>query len=359
MASKRLNLGPNPDITCGSVGGDVDVRGGDYADTLVDSDGPDHKVIQVENTLNIGTSGGDCVFRLPNQARIRFENVGGDMNIKDVFGSVELARLGGDFASRRTCGLAIGAIGGDADMREINGDLTLSSINGDAVIQECSGLVSVGSIGGDCIVRDVPSGFEIGKVGGDLVIRSPIRPGAHVKVHARGELGFEFPPDSSMRIILPEDTDLDIDGDLHAYNEGDKLIITVGSGEATVELSADDTISIGLDFGRSSRDFDNYMMDVSARIDTHLRGLEEHLDDLPERIRLGVERKINAAMRHVQSAERDAQRAAESPQSTWGSGASREPTGEAERMAILKMLEDGKITVDEAQKLLAALERER
>lgn len=359
----NLNLGPAPDVTFGSVGGDVDVRGGEYAETMIDTDGPDHKVLQVENSLNVGTSGGDCVCRAPHDVRITFENVGGDMHIKDILGSFHMARLGGDFASRRTCGLTIGSIGGDADMREVNGDLSLGAASGDAVVQDCTGIVSIGSIGGDCVVRDVPTGFEIGKVGGDLEIRTAIRPGAHMTAYAQGDLGLEVPADSSVRIILPDDTDLKLNDGLTAFTEGDKLIVTLGNGEATIELAADDTVSVGLDGGRGPRRFDDYMMNVSTQIENHLRGLEDldKMDDLPEKIRSGVERRINAAMRHVQSAEREAQRAAAwGKKDSWNLNQwqSNEPVSETERMAILKMLEEGKITVQDAQKLLAALEGE-
>jgi hypothetical protein len=89
--------------------------------------------------------------------------------------------------------------------------------------------------------------------------------------------------------------------------------------------------------------------------------LEQLLDDLPDRVRHRVERQIDAAMRQVKSAEREAQRATERGKkgpwsfSPWQSS---EPVSDEERMAILKMLEEGKITVQDAQKLLTSLEGE-
>jgi hypothetical protein len=342
----------------------MEVRGGDFAETMIDTDGPDHKVLQIESTLNIGTSGGDCQCRVPQTARISFENVGGDMHIKDIAGSIHLARLGGDFATRRTCGLTLGTIGGDADMREIDGDLNLQAVNGDVVVQDVSGRVVIGTISDDCVLKNIPAGFDIGSVGGDLEIRTALYPGAHGKAFARGEIGFEFPAESSIRIVMPSDTELTLDEELTAFTEGDQLIVTVGSGEATVELSARDSIRVSMDRGKGrgpSQDFDAYMMDVSAQIDMHLRGLEQHLDDLPERVRHGVERRINEAMRQVQFAERAAQRSADrGNREAWNFNASGsgEPVSENERIAILKMVEEGKITVAEAQKLLAALDGE-
>ena len=362
--SERMNLklGPTPDAKFGSVGGDVDVRGIGGPDTIVDTDGPDHKVLQIKDSLSIGSSGGDCNCKMPQGAKIAFENVGGDMHVKDIYGAVQLSRLGGDFSSRRTCGLTVGSVGGCCDMRGVNGDLTLGTTGGDAVIQECSGLVRVENISGDCVLRDVPAGFEIGKVGGDLEISTRVQAGAYCRAYAQGDLGIELPPETSARLIFPDRGELNLSDGLVAYTEGDKRIVTLGGGEATIELSADGDINVRLDDGQrrgAARNFDDYMMDVSAQIDTHLRGLED-MDDLPERVRHGVERRINAAMRQVQSAQREAQRAAAGWKEPWAAGPSQagEPASETERMAILKMLEDGKISVQDAQKLLAALEGE-
>lgn len=362
--SERMNLkmGPTPNVTFGSVGGDVDVRGGGGPDTVIDTDGPDHKVLQIKESITVGSSGGDCVCRMPQGAKIVFENIGGDMHVKDIYGSIKLSRLGGDFSSRRTCGIDISSVGGCADMRDVSGDLTLGASGGDAVIQECSGVVHVGTIAGDCIIRDVPGGFEVEMVDGDLEISTAIRPGAYCRAHARGDLGIEISPESSARLIFPAGTELSLADGLIAYTEGDQLIVTIGGGESTVELSANGDVTVRLDDGQrrgSARKFDDYMMDVSAQIDSHLRGLED-LDDLPERVRHGVERRINAAMRQVQSAQREAQRAAAGWKEPWSAAgqSQSEPVSETERMAILKMLEDGKITVQDAQTLLAALEGE-
>jgi hypothetical protein len=161
---------------------------------------------------------------------------------------------------------------------------------------------------------------------------------------------------------------MQLDSEMQAITEGNKLIVTLGRGEATAELAARGKLRVRFDdYSREpefraglDQDFDAYMLDVSAQIDSHLRGLERHLNDLPEGVRHRVERKINAAIRNVESAERHARRGAQGSGLAWGSagGSSGEPVSEHERLAILKMLEEGKISVQDAQKLLAALEGE-
>jgi hypothetical protein len=364
-----MQLGPTPEVTIAKVGGDVEVRGGEYVETTVDADGPDKGATQSDSACSAESCGGDCVIRLPAAGKAHFEQVGGQMRVKGIFGGVEAGRIGGDFAARR-CGLfQIGKIGGDADLREVDGEISLGAVGGNAIVRECTGMLTVEKVGGNCDAQDVPAGLYLGAVGGNLKVCTRIEPGASYTAHAKGDLEFRIPPDSSLRIVLPAKSNLRVDSGMEPIHEGDKLIITLGSGEATAELSARGTLRVRFDSDyrrerefRSGmdQDFDAYMMDVSAQIDTHLRGLERHMEDLPEHIRHRVEGKINAAIRNVESAERHARRVGHSPAVNWSGqgGSSSEPVSEEERLAILKMLEEGKITVQDAQQLLAALEGE-
>jgi hypothetical protein len=364
-----MNLGPTPDVTISSISGDCEVRGVNGVETLIVADGNESDASESDGAFSASACGGDCVMRLPEGGKLRIGDLGGDMSLKGVYGEVSVDHLGGDFAARRCGSLVLGRVGGDAVLREVEGDLALGMVGGDCALQECAELVRIDEIGGDCTARDVSAGIEVGRVKGDLSIRTSIRPGATFTANANGDLEFAVPADSSIRIIVPSESNLSLGRGLTAVNEGEKVIITLGGGEATAELSARGTVRIRLDeeYNRSrehtigmDRDFDNYMVDVSAQIDSHLRGLERHLDDLPERVRNRVEQRLNAAIRQVVSAERQARHMAEQGDAPRGaSGFARsEPISEQERLAVLKMLEEGKITVQQAQTLLAALEDE-
>lgn len=97
-------------------------------------------------------------------------------------------------------------------------------------------------------------------------------------------------------------------------------------------------------------------------------GRAGHGDDLSERIRRKVEaatqraqRQMEKASRRAEQKMRHAERHAHHWNVRWAGGMNSvnlpvEAVSDEERMAILKMLQDGKITSEEAQKLLAALE---
>jgi L-aminopeptidase/D-esterase-like protein len=91
--------------------------------------------------------------------------------------------------------------------------------------------------------------------------------------------------------------------------------------------------------------------------------------DISERVRRQVEQRLSVARRQVEAAQRRVEREVERGTRGPGSGrlsidvkfggpkaAPREAISEEERIAVLKMLEEGKISVEDAQRLLAALE---
>jgi transposase len=90
------------------------------------------------------------------------------------------------------------------------------------------------------------------------------------------------------------------------------------------------------------------------------------LDALPHKVRSRVSRKLEAARQRVEDAQKHVTKTVVSAQRDLGeqgwdaapdTGLRRsEPVVEEERMAVLQMLEQGKITVQEAEKLIAALE---
>jgi hypothetical protein len=182
------------------------------------------------------------------------------------------------------------------------------------------------------------------------------------------------PADSNATFVFPSDSDFKVDDTLKPVYESDKVFVTMGSGSARVEVEANSSIRVRISdmsdddrekIGAVDEDLENYMVDVSARIDAELNRMEFKLEGLPERIRNKVENKLNAARRQVEAAHNQVRNASERHMNFGGIGVTvergmpasgNEEVSPDERMAVLKMLEEGKITVDEAQKLLTALE---
>jgi hypothetical protein len=92
---------------------------------------------------------------------------------------------------------------------------------------------------------------------------------------------------------------------------------------------------------------------ANQRAQEKMRRAQEKMHRKLDAARRRAERKTRAAER----AARDRRRRPESP--TWSSSRTRavsEPVSEEERLMILQLLEQGKVTTEEAEQLLAALE---
>jgi hypothetical protein len=119
-----------------------------------------------------------------------------------------------------------------------------------------------------------------------------------------------------------------------------------------------------LDLGESiAARIESKMADLDARFGASDSGFSTFDSDrLGERIRSVVSRSMRKAAKAQRRAERHSERHAERARSrghsffpSFGAQAG-EPASEEERMSILRMLEQGKISVDEAEQLLMALE---
>jgi len=373
MQGTRLNLGAAPNIEIDSCRGDVEIRGSNGAETVIDNDGAAFEVNALGDRAALGEISGNCAVRVPEGSHVHIKTVGGQLRIKGVTGSVEIDEVGGDCAARRVGSLRIGAIGGDFQMKRASAEIALGQVGGDVILRNCDGPVRIESCGGDVSAHAVTRGLDVGRAGGDIELRSDILPEAAYRLVGNGDVIVRVPAVSDVRFVVMADGGVRMDSPLQANRDGDQVTATLGSGLSTIEVNARGDVRVRLEDNCDCEDdvdvsftvgVDNYMIDVSAQLDSHMRKLENRLTDLPEVVRRRVERKLDEARRRVDSAERHARRAAEHAEHaghpfgrpTQAPPPASEPVGESERLAILKMLEEGKITVAEAQQLLTALE---
>ena len=226
-----------------------------------------------------------------------------------------------------------------------------------------------------------------------LPLRPPFSTGATYQLRANGNLTVRLPADTSLRL------DLRANGGIRSHIPGLVLEGTereaqgvLGAGEASLEAQVAGRISL-----RSLRlsgepqegpaeglplDFLDDLEGLGEQIETSIASamaevearLEESLGRIDDQgLRRQVEREAERAMRkaeHVagqarRKAEREAERArlrAERAERRWrrASGQRERPrrgsATDEERMRVLRLVEEGKVTPEQAADLLAALE---
>lgn len=313
----------------------------------------------------------DCKIMVPEAASVTVEKVDGDANVRNMRNRVIVGKIGGDFNLQDTPTASIESVGGDCALRGVSGMVEIARVGADLAIEQASQML-VSNVGGDLSAEDVSGKVET-KVGGDVelsLINPNIQP---VRISAGGDIEIMVPEGANASLNCTAGGDISIQTrDNQAEFEGIARDIILGQGGSTIELRAGGDISIS-DHQPIRFKFDN----VFNHFDTNW---DKFSTDLEKKISEGLKIAYRSSEKAAKQAERAGRIAQENIDryvnkmeekgifNRGGSasftfekptppGASEKPkVSEDERMMILKMLSEKKITVEEAEKLLKALE---
>jgi len=359
MTNRTISAGPAPRIVIDNVGGDLSIVGWEGEDILIKADEDETRFSQDGSLVTVSSSG-DLALRVPRDASLTIQTVGGDMSLRGVMGNLEVKTIGGDASIRDINNAAIDAISSDLSMRNVKGNLLIKKVGSDASIREVQGSVSLESVGDDLVLREVRGNLKA-NVGADVVLSLEPQAGNNYVINAGDDLMLILPPDASAKLVLNGD-EIIVDWPGIPYEEDlTSKILTLGSGAANVTLNAGGELRV------SSQEKAQQSPDEFGNFAGMMFDWSDFGNQLGARISQRVE---EATRRAAQQAERAARRAeakvcgrAKVGRWNWniepGSFTPpppREPVSEEERVTILKMLAEKKITADEADKLLAALD---
>lgn len=394
-----LPVGPAPRLIVHRVDGDLTLSGWDRPDLQVRARRSDRTTVrQHEDTVEI-TCADDCVIQAPLQALVKIDRVDGDAVVNMVLSLVEIGAVDGDLRVAGVGGLAIGSVDGDLSVRSVASAFKAGSVDGDARILQVAGDVQIGSVDGDLLLGEIV-GNVLARTDGDAKLSLDLAPGQIVQVEADGDISCQVQAAASVKVQLAAA------GDIRVKNLGESqrashtsLDFQVGDGAASLRLKADGDIALtGVDLRASGygRDLDmdlneeltrraselgeQITQQVESQVNVLTREIEDKLsrmandEEMASRIQDKVsaalrraEEKFAEAMRRVEARSQDVdRRTAGEDRRRKGYGAPPAPPRPAappkppavtdeERMLVLRMVEQGRISVDQAEKLLAAL----
>lgn len=368
------------------VGGDLRLRGQEDDMLLVEGE-----LAAVEH-LGAGQpylvrAAGDARVIAPEAVPVSVQAVGGDASITGLAADCDIQSVGGDLSLRDAGTLHVGAVGGDARIKRVTGNVTVEAVGGDATIRDVEGAVAVSGVGADLFLRDVGGDCIVEQAGADLVLSLDFAPGREYRFSAGSDILCRIHPDTHVTFDLPADTALQLDVEAEVIEREDapnRRTIILGDGSAHVHIGAANRLRL---VGEEEDYMVNFGVQLEDELEARLSHLEaklsQQLDGLDERIQATTIRFASQAERMAERAQREALRAAERVRRTmeqWDTKPKRarkakrtgftlggletrgappprhDPVTEEERLMILKMVQDGKITIEEAERLLAALE---
>jgi len=283
-------------------------------------------------------------------------------------GGIELKEIDGDLSIRDVDSVAIDTIHSDFSLRGAKGHLSVKSTHGDVSIRDVDGNVSLESVADDLALRDV-RGNVSANIAGDVVLYLNPQAGNAYAVSAGDDILLVMPPKANATLTLNAD-EIDIEWK-GVVNDEDATsrVITLGDGSAVVTLNAggDIRVSNQADAGETAEDFGNFAgigVDWSGFGERISRQVEQATRRATKQAEEAARRAAEVGRRFDEGVERRVKGKVNVGVGRWNwdlssKGVPMPPKPQAtdeERMAILKMLQEKKITAEDAEKLLSALE---
>lgn len=366
----------------------------------------DIEVVNVFSAITLGVIEGDA--ELNNIGNVIAAIVRGDLEMNNVHGPAQLRQIDGDVELNNVHGACtVGKAGGDLEANNIHGSFD-GNAGGDLSVVNVHGPLNARA-GGDLQIETVHGAIN-GSAGGDANLRLAIIAGpCHVDVG--GDINCRIPENADARVRLRAGGEINTRKleEVPIFN-GNNAEFTLGNGGNPIDLKAGGDINLGtqafgenfsfeFDFGGKTGDeiaavASDFTRNVLSQVENGLRSLTRTLDvklsnlGTSEEIAGKVHEKVQNAMRRAEEkiaeASKDAERRARDAEKRMAEMERRQQKGrpgpywaaqptppippvppkppkaksaasEEERLMVLRMVSEGKISVEQAEQLLAAL----
>ena len=356
-------------------------------------------------TVQLASVKGDVQIKLLEEP-LKIGVVHGSLALRKIAGA-QIELVHGDFSVRKAAGdLKLAQVLGDAELREVEGDCDLAQVLGDLDVQDVEGNLNLVA-NGDVRLRLsvlMGSSYQI-QAQGDVVCSLPQETELKASLSSSG---------NSIKVRLPENSNHYRQQQVEFIIGRGEIALTIQAGGDIMLLGEETGWEVGAppppDFGQQiARQVE---AQIGSQMEAFTRRMNEQMSHLSEtlgkvgmspdesqriidlamqvseretaraqekmrRAQEKLERKLEATQRRAEQKSQSAERSAWTrARHTWGHGRhvlkvdlsaspspytptnppGSEPVSEEERLMILRMLEQKKISLEEADRLLSALE---
>ncbi|MFO7632602.1 MAG: hypothetical protein R6W76_08690 [Caldilinea sp.] len=394
-APQILQSGPTPALTIHSVEGNLTLSGWDRPEVQVrvSGNGETLAIEQNEGAFAL-TCQEDLWLQIPVQSTVAIDNVEGNASISLILGSLTIDKIEGNAAIHSVSTISAGCIEGNLTARLIAGDLSVDEIEGNAQIAKVAGSVRLAMVEGNLVLDETGGNIEA-TVEGNVKVQTALAPAQQCTIRAEGSITCEIPREVGGVFSLKAD------GHIRVKDLGEDRSVRSGvlnferePASARLTLEAEGNILLR---GAQPRSFDDaefagsieeemalrsveITQQITAQIESQVNELSRQFDDkfarlgTNEELAATIQERVQSAMRRAEEKLAEAmrkmeQRTQESEGRRRKAGgwvsppppppappkARRSPATDEERMMILRMVEQGKLSVEQAEKLLTAL----
>lgn len=399
----------NPIIHLKAYGG-VRIQGVDQTEVQCEIDAPQLATLMEENGHVYITANSSCKLTIPAGSSIEIEKGMGSISIHNIQNHIQIEKALGNLILSDIKSAKVEKVGGNFAVRNASGEISIEKV-GSSLVADSIMSLHCEKVGGQCYVKHVEGNFYLGKAGGgfsgqdikgltsvfrtggsfdakDLTLNEDIRAGGSIRLsnfninkniglRAGGDielaLGEDFPGASlemnsggfHIRVKMGQDN-LDISEKSYEYEFGDgkrDLYLTAGG-----EIEVSDVIDVDEDivgdlsshFTYEESAFNELIQErveaATRHAEAKIKAAEIRLEQIKDRVEKhrGFNIKFDIEDGELVPPVPPMPSVPPVPSATRPAGKKR--ASDEERLMILKMLQDKKITVDEAETLFKALE---
>jgi DUF4097 and DUF4098 domain-containing protein YvlB len=408
MSQQTFSTSLTPEVFIETIQGNLQLKGWDRPEVSASAQPDDLNMEEQEDVLHLSCRG-DCMVRVPSGATVRVGRVQGEARIKYLDDTLQIDQVAGNLTLRNLAEVQVDSVSGALYARNITGGLSAERISGDASARNIQGRCQLLKVEGNMDLRGIEDSLEA-RCGGNARLRLYALDGDNYSLESGGNLSVEIPADANVEVKMHSESGsirLQIAGQSQNLATSNHEL-TLGSGGISMQLNAGGSISletgnfgkyeeaeIDEDFGsfvdlsaQISQQVEAQMQAVTRQINEQLASLTasmnqigfseeqrqrileqarrsseraaERAQEQARRMQEKLERKLEAARRRSEMKERQAERRSRRSLNIEIGVKPSEPASELvsdeERLMILRMLEQKKISLKEAEALLDALE---
>ena len=198
-----------------TVGADLSLVSTEAA--VIGSVGKDLDVVNITDALSGGSVGGDCQVQGSAGCEVAIGNIGGDIEVNSA------------------SSVHIGSVGGECELRDVQGSVEVGNVGAEASFYGVGGDLQVGSVGADAELRGLKGAIEVGNVGGDLELQATFPAGSHTRLNVGGDASIELPENANLSIRAAVGGE--VTGQSVTFEGGNLVSLVYGEGAADLELS--------------------------------------------------------------------------------------------------------------------------
>jgi DUF4097 and DUF4098 domain-containing protein YvlB len=351
---QRITVPASMNVTVKRASGDLHVRGLGGAVNIEAVRG-DVRLGSLWGTTRLARIDGD--LRAEEVADLRLLGAcAGDLRFESG-GNLEAETIAGDVRIAGATEVRLGRVHGDLWIERVEGAFQAERVSGDARLNEIGGPATLRTLHGDLRVIAATGGLSAPQVQGDAIVQGPFSPQANYALTTNGDVSLALPADTDARLTVRAHGRIRSDVHLTPTADGTPTFTaTIGQGTGRVNVVSGGDMRITQAGAASPR--------VAA--DIFDSATPEDLRNLGESIRRQVTTSLAAAGIMVEGGHgprparparpaSPARPAAPQPPASMRPPAPPQSTVE-EQLRILKMVESGVITAEQAELLLKALE---